>query len=71
MLNKSPKGYYLSTEGLAWGICIPYTEVWKWPKERQMITNVYPRFKPWVLSGGKVEDLTWVSEHNDNIFAKP
>lgn len=71
MLNKSPKGYYLSTEGLAWGICIPYTEVWKWPKERQMITNVYPGFKPWVLSGGKVEDLTWVSEHNDNIFAKP
>ena len=71
MLKLPQKGYYLSTEGLAWGICIPNTEVWKWPKEYNPITNVYPKFKDWVVNGGKVEDLNWISDHNDNIFVKP
>ena len=71
MLNKPPKGYYISTEGLAWGICIPGTEVWKWPKEYYMITNVYPGFKSWVINGGKTEDLDWISNHTNDIFVKP
>ena len=50
ILNANQKGYYISTEGLAWGICIPGTEVWKWPKERKKITDVYPDFKDWVIS---------------------
>ena len=71
MLKLPKKGYYLSTEGLAWGICIPNTEVWKWPKEYNPITNVYPKFKDWVINGGKAEDLNWISDHNNNIFVKP
>nr|WP_303776438.1 LruC domain-containing protein [Bacteroides intestinalis] len=71
MLKLPKKGYYLSTEGLAWSICIPYTEVWKWPKEYNPITNVYPKFKDWVINGGKAEDLNWISDHNNNIFVKP
>ena len=71
MLNIPKKGYYISTEGLAWGICIPGTEVWKWPKEYKIITDVYPGFKNWVINGGKIEDLDWTSNHNNNIFMKP
>lgn len=71
ILNVSKKGYYISTEGLAWGICIPGTEVWKWPKEYKIITDVYPGFKNWVINGGKIEDLDWTSNHNNNIFMKP
>ena len=71
MLNKPKKDYYISTEGLAWGICIPGTEVWKWPKEYNMITNVYPGFKSWVINGGKAEDLDWISNHTNDIFVKP
>ena len=71
MLKLPKKGYYLSTEGLAWGICIPNTEVWKWPKEYNPITDVYPKFKDWVVNGGKAEDLNWISNPNDNIFVKP
>lgn len=71
MLNAPRKGYYISTEGLAWGICIPGTEVWKWPKEYNMITNVYPGFKNWVINGGNAEDLDWTSNHTNDIFVKP
>ena len=71
MLHLPKKGYYISTEGLAWGICIPDTEVWKWPKEQKMITDVYPGFKDWVINGGEVEDMNWTSNYNDNIFVKP
>lgn len=71
MLNMPRKGYYMSTEGLAWGICIPGTEVWKWPKEFMIITNVYPGFKNWVINGGKAEDLGWISNHNNDIYIKP
>lgn len=71
MLNVGQKGYYISTEGLAWGICIPSTEVWKWPKEYKMITSVYPGFKAWVVNGGKAEDLDWISNHTDDVFVKP
>ena len=71
MLNVGKKGYYISTEGLAWGICIPGTEVWKWPKEHKIITNVYPGFKAWVTNGGKAEDLGWISNHTSDIFVKP
>lgn len=71
ILNVSQKGYYISTEGLAWGICIPGTKVWKWPKEYKIITDVYPGFKNWVINGGKIEDLDWISNHNNNIFVKP
>ena len=71
MLHLPQKGYYISTEGLAWGICIPDTEVWKWPKEQKMITDVYPGFKDWVINGGEVEDMNWTSNYNDNIFVKP
>lgn len=69
-LNVAAKGYYLSAEGLAWGICIPGNEVWAWPKEKSMITGVYPDFKGWVTSGG-TNNLNWYSNHNDNIFVKP
>ena len=71
MLNVSKKGYYISTEGLAWGICIPNTEVWKWPKEYMMITGVYPGFKNWVINGGQTEDLDWISNHTNDIFVNP
>ena len=71
MLNSPKKGYYISTEGLAWGICIPNTEVWKWPKERHLITSVYPGFKNWVINGGQAEDLSWISNHTNDIFVKP
>lgn len=71
MLNVSKKGYYISTEGLAWGICIPNTEVWKWPKEYMMITGVYPDFKNWVINGGQTEDLDWISNHTNDIFVNP
>ena len=71
MLNIPKKGYYISTEGLAWGICIPGTEVWKWPKEYKIITDVYPGFKNWVINGGKIEDLDWISNHTNDIFVKP
>ena len=71
MLNVSKKGYYISTEGLAWGICIPNTEVWKWPKEYMMITGVYPGFKNWVINGGQTEVLDWISNHTNDIFVNP
>lgn len=71
MLNKPQKGFYLSTEGLAWGICIPATTVWKWPKEYNKITEVYSGFKTWIINGGNTEDLNWTFNHNDNIFMKP
>ena len=71
MLNIAQKGYYVSTEGLVWGICIPGTEVWKWPKERRIITNVYPGFKAWVINGGQAEDLGWTSNYTNDIFVKP
>lgn len=71
MLNVSRKGYYISTEGLAWGICIPNSEVWSWPREYKMITDVYPDFKNWVINGGKTEDLDWINNHNNDIFVKP
>ena len=71
MLNVSKKGYYISTEGLAWGICIPNTGVWKWPKEYMMITGVYPGFKNWVINGGQTEDLDWISNHTNEIFVNP
>lgn len=71
MLNVSKKGYYISTEGLAWGICIPNTGVWKWPKEYMMITGVYPGFKNWVINGGQTEDLDWISNHTNDIFVNP
>lgn len=71
MLNANQKGYYISTEGLAWGICIPSTKVWKWPKERKIITDVYPDFKNWVISGGETENINWISNHNNDIFIKP
>lgn len=71
MLNVGQKGYYISTEGLAWGICIPDTKVWKWPQEYKKITDVYTGFKAWVTSGGRPDDLNWISSHNDNIFIKP
>lgn len=71
MLNVSQKGYYISTEGLAWGICIPNTGVWKWPKEYMMITGVYPGFKNWVINGGQTEDLDWISNHTNDIFVNP
>lgn len=71
MLNVSRKGYYISTEGLAWGICIPNKELWKWPKERKIITNVYPGFKNWVINGGQAEDLSWITNHNNDVFVKP
>ncbi len=71
MLNVGQKGYYISTEGLAWGICIPGTEVWKWPKEYKIITAVYPGFKNWVINGGQAEDLGWISNHTSDIFVKP
>ena len=61
------KGYYVSAEGLVWGICIPGTDVWKWPRERKIITNVYPGFK----SGGQVEDLSWTSNYTNEIFVRP
>ena len=70
MLNVNQKGYYISTEGLAWGICIPSTDVWKYPKERKMITDVYPDFKGWVTSGG-ANNTDWISNHNNDIFIKP
>lgn len=71
MLNVARKGYYISTEGLAWGICIPNNELWKWPKERKIIIDVYPGFKNWVINGGQAEDLGWISNHNNDIFVKP
>lgn len=70
-LDAKQKGYYISTEGLAWGICIPSTEVWKWPKERKKITDVYPEFKAWVISGGETENQDWISNHNNDIFIRP
>lgn len=71
MLNVSRKGYYISTEGLAWGICIPNGTVWSWPREHMMITDVYPGFKNWVIGGGKTEDLDWINNHTGDIFIKP
>ena len=71
ILGKNPKGFYISTEGLAWGICIPSTEAWKWAKERKMITNVYSEFKTWIISGGETENQDWISNHNNDIFIKP
>ena len=65
------KGYYVSAEGLVWGICIPGTDVWKWPRERKIITNVYPGFKSWVMNGGQVEDLSWTSNYTNEIFVRP
>ena len=65
------KGYYVSVEGLVWGICIPGTDVWKWPRERKIITNVYPGFKSWVMNGGQVEDLSWTSNYTNEIFVRP
>lgn len=70
MLNVDQKGYYISTEGLAWGICIPSTKVWEWPKEWKMITDVYPDFKGWVTSGG-ASNTDWISNHNNDIYVKP
>ena len=70
-LASQQKGYYISTEGLAWGICIPSTEVWKWPKERKKITDVYPEFKAWVISGGETENQDWISNHNNDVFIRP
>lgn len=65
------KGYYVSAEGLVWGICIPGADVWKWPRERKIITNVYPGFKNWVMNGGQVEDLSWTSNYTNEIFVRP
>ena len=70
MLNVDQKDYYISTEGLAWGICIPSTKVWEWPKEWKMITDVYPDFKGWVTSGG-ASNTDWISNHNNDIYVKP
>lgn len=71
MLNVGRKGYYISTEGLAWGICVPSAEPWKWPREYMIITSVYPGFKNWVIGGGQAEDLGWISNHTDDIYTKP
>lgn len=68
MLNVPQKGYYLSTEGLAWGICIPGSEAWSWPKEYKIIKDVYPLFKDWVTGGGNMD---WINNHNGDIFVKP
>lgn len=47
------KAYYLSNEGLAWGVCVPSgSKVWSWPTEWTSICNAYPLFKEWVTSGG-------------------
>ena len=70
MLGVDQKDYYISTEGLAWGICIPSTKVWEWPKEWKMITDVYPDFKDWVTSGG-ANNTDWISNHNNDIYVKP
>lgn len=69
-LNVPAKGNYLSTDGLAWGICIPGTTPWAWPKEKKMITEVYTAFANWVNTGG-TEDQNWVSTHTSDIFVKP
>lgn len=65
----STKGNYLSTDGLAWGICIPGSEAWAWPKEKAMITNVYPEFGDWIKSGGK-ESPYWTSNSTEQTFIK-
>lgn len=70
MLGVDQKDYYISTEGLAWDICIPSTKVWEWPKEWKMITDVYPDFKDWVTSGG-ANNTDWISNHNNDIYVKP
>lgn len=65
----STKGNYLSTDGLAWGICIPGSASWNWPKEKAMITNVYPKFGDWIRSGGK-ESLDWTSYSTEETFIR-
>ena len=72
LLNIPAKGNYLSTDGLAWGICIPgsTSASWAWPRERTMITEVYTDFANWVKTGGK-ESQDWISNHTDKIFVKP
>ena len=71
MLNAPRRDYYISTKGLAWGICIPSTKAWEWPEERYLITTVYPDFEKWVLSGGQTDASNWISNHNNNVFVKP
>lgn len=65
----STKGNYLSTDGLAWGICIPGSASWNWPKEKAMITNVYPEFGDWIKSGGK-EFPDWTSNSTEETFIR-
>lgn len=65
----STKGHYLSTDGLAWGICIPGSASWNWPKEKAMITNVYPEFADWIKSGGK-ESSQWTSNSTEETFIR-
>ena len=69
--NLATTAFFVSVEGLVWGICIPGTDVWKWPRERKIITNVYPGFKSWVMNGGQVEDLSWTSNYTNEIFVRP
>lgn len=71
LLSTPGKGYYISAEGLAWGICIPSNMAWNWPREYKIIKDVYPYFENWVTSGGKTEDIDWINNHNGDIFVKP
>ena len=61
--------YYVSTDNLAWGICIPGNTAWAWPKETVSIEKCYPDFKGWVTTGGK-KNTGWMQTNNGNVIAQ-
>ncbi len=55
---------YLSTDGLSFGLMVPYA--FRWPVEYAPIKGVYADFASWVRSSGK-ENMDWylnASDHN-------
>lgn len=51
------KKYYVSKQGLAWGIIAP--QQFKWPLEYVNIETAYEQFRGWVTSGGKENEKWW------------
>lgn len=59
--------YYVSKDGLAWGILVPAAI--SYPKEYADIKTVFPQFANWVLSGG-AQNGNWYAIYSESGIYK-
>jgi len=59
--------YYVSKDGLAWGILVPAAI--SYPKEYADIKSVFPQFANWVLSGG-AQNTNWYTIYDTSGIYK-